>query len=170
MPRHLKLKLIALMALSCLLCGCSESVLYRADESDFNEWVEKMYSPALSVHLMNISNWMKANMKYEPDGLLDYFKPWQRAWNQTGDCEDFSGVALEALHRKGRTEFVFVSVFYGSDGHTVCSNKQYHISNWGVFGVNAPTYEGIADHVSAGNWKRYIVRSRDFKVLQEVNR
>ena len=127
---RLVLALAFAILLACSL-GCSESILYRADPEDFEAWVESMRRETEEQTVLAIGEWMRAHMTFETDGLVDYYKPWRRAWNQTGDCEDFAGVACEALHRLGYTDYRLVYVTHPDPvGHAVCSNGVYHLGNW----------------------------------------
>jgi len=153
------------------IAGCSESVFYRADPDAFSSWVESMRRDTEEETVKAIGAWMRANMKYEDDGLLDYFKPWRRAWWQVGDCEDFAGVACEALHRLGHTDYRLVSVWSASGrGHTVCSNGYWHVGNWPVTLVgDRGNWHAVAVSVYP-DWNKFIVRALDLKVEYHITR
>jgi hypothetical protein len=161
-----------LAVLLCLaMCGCSESVLYRADADAFDAWVESMRMTNETETVHAIGAWMRANMKYEDDGLFDYFKPWERAWNQTGDCEDFAGVACEALHRLGYTDYRLVSVWSASGrGHTVCSNGLWHVGNWPVAWVGEHNNFRAVAFAVYPDWTRVVVRSLKLEIEQDITR
>jgi hypothetical protein len=161
--------LVAIMVAALLAGGCGTSVLYSANEADFDAWAQEMHHESKPIHLQNITNWMAANMRYESDGLIDWFKPWYKAWGQTGDCEDFAGVALEALHRTGRAEFVYLSAWHPGGGHTVCTDKNYHIGNWGLVFVGGLAYADVAAAVYP-DWTKYIVRDRNLNKIEEVSK
>ena len=151
-----------------VIAGCSESVFYRADADAFDAWVESMRRPTEADTVHAIGAWMRANMKYEDDGIFDYFKPWRRAWWQTGDCEDFSGVACEALHRIGYTDYRLVSVWSASGrGHTVCSNGIWHVGNWPVKFIGFEGNWPMAAASVYADWTMYNVRNIDLSLVEK---
>jgi hypothetical protein len=162
--------LVAFAIAVAIVCGCSESVLYRAEPSDFDAWVESMRREGELETVHAISEWMRANMKYESDGLIDYVKPWRRAWNQTGDCEDFAGVACEALHRLGYTDYRIVSVFHPAGGHAVCSNGRFHLGNWPAAFLGTPgDWPAVAGAIY-GDWTSYNVRDLSLAIVASGTR
>lgn len=162
-------RLLCWLIAGMIVSGCSESIFYRAKESDFEAWVESMRGPSEGKTVQNISEWMHAHMKYEDDGLFDYFKPWERSWNQTGDCEDHALVACEALTRLGFKDYRIVSVFNATRGHAVCSNGVYFLGNW-----YPHTYVGaegdwrkVADGVY-NDWNKITVRDVNLNVVERI--
>lgn len=157
--------IVIALLLSLVLCGCSESLFYRADPADFDAWVESMRGLDEGSAVRAISDWMHSNMRYEPDGLIDYPKPVERAWNQSGDCEDFALVACVALHRLGFSDYRIVSVFTADKGHAVCSNGLFFLGNW-----YPHTYVGLPGNWPAvarsvyPDWVRVTVRDTSWRI------
>lgn len=156
--------------------GCNTpipSILYSESHEDFTTWAISMKGSTAYTTMYKLSVWMKEHMRYESDGLFDYYKPVLKTWWQTGDCEDWSRVALEALHINGYTEFFFLSVYYetdkGPDGHTVCTDGTAHVSNWGCY-YGFSGVRSVVEQVSAGRWVRYTLRDKNLTLLEVVNR
>jgi len=164
--------------LSCLLfwalviSACNGVFSTAYDQQDFEEWARSQKADTLYETMHNIQTWMDAHMQYEPDGVIDYFRHPLKTWWQRGDCEDWAGVAIAALEINGYTDFWLQSVWYGDDGHTVCTDGTYHLGNWGLFQVpprEQDPYRNVAFAVSA-DWTEFTVRDSNLNVITRGNR
>lgn len=148
-------------------------------EERFNRWAEQMDAGTLYATTGRINTWLqdKSNMSYAPGRRAEDW-PGYQCWGQAVNCNGFSQVALECLHRRGYKGFKLLVVWSPEllgGWHAVCTNGNIWISNNGRGFMNPKTFKNpdgstdidwksVAPQI-VGTWTDYKVFTRELSLV-----
>lgn len=164
--------LLGLLLLSACNLSCSSSHLQifpTTREQDFRAWVDTMSGEDAITAANLIGGWERQNMGTHEGGSYFMWVGYLDAWGQDTNCVGRAVVALEALHRLGYTDFVYLQVQgeWAKDWHMVCTNGDLVLSNGDVAPLAARMeFREIAASINP-DWRHYFVYNREHNLIEQ---